>query len=53
MILTLGRSAFTHQAVTYAHGWMHVCGISRRISFKRGGGGGENVKPEEIQFYEK
>ena len=28
--------------------WLHV-GISGRNSFKRGGGGGENVKPKKIE----
>ena len=47
MIMTLGRSAFTHQVEIvqgYICTWLdaYVCGISRRNSFK---GEGENVKP--------
>ena len=54
MIMTLRRSAFTHQAgIVYGYicTWLdaYVCGISRRNSFKGGGGGGGggNVKPRE------
>ena len=52
MIVTLGRSVFTHQAGIvqgYICMWLDAygCGISRQNSFKGGGGGGENVKPLE------
>ena len=52
MIVTFGRSTFTHQAGIvwgYICTWLdaYVCGILRRNSFK----GGENVKPRENPIF--